>query len=205
MTKSENKSIPRIVFLRVIGLVLFLFFLYIANFLPFFTDNPLNYRVIQFLNENTGLIILMSIIFLFGELFNALIFPLNLPAPLFNASGSVLLVAFIFRIFALVDILLNEKIFQVFNKISFLMYPFVFIIVMLGGYMTILTKLSKTDQPQEKEIEFKQRKVEEQSEKTGTRITWEDVGNEFKQAIYDLLRLIRQSINKKINQKEKMN
>ncbi len=181
--------------------MLFLFFLHIANFLPFLTDNPFNYRVIQFLNENIGLIILMFLIFLFGEIFNALIFPLNLPAPLFNASGSVLLVTFLFRIFTLIDILLNEKIFQIFNKISFLIYPFVFIIVLISGYITIFTKLSRTDHAYEKENEFEQKKVEERPEKTGERITWEDVGNEFRQAIFDLLRLIRHSINKNINQK----
>ncbi len=33
--------------------------------------------------------------------------------------------------------------------------------------------------------------------KTGKQLTWEDVGEEFKQAIYDLLSLVRQAIDKK--------
>ena len=95
MAESRIKSIPKKILLRIFGMVLFLSFLLMANFLPFFTENPLNYQVIQFLNENIGLVILMGVTFLFGEIFNALIFPFNLPAPLFNASGSLLLVAFI--------------------------------------------------------------------------------------------------------------
>jgi hypothetical protein len=82
----------------------------------FFTENPLNYQIILFLNSNIWLIIVMSIIFLFG----VLIFPFNLPAPLFNVSASVLLKTFLFRIFALIDMLLEEHIFQIFERIAFL-------------------------------------------------------------------------------------
>ncbi|MCK5660737.1 MAG: hypothetical protein KAH86_05200, partial [Methanosarcinales archaeon] len=66
MTKSSYRSIPRIVLQRVFGLILFFVLLYIANHLAFFTENPLNYQIIQFLNSNIWLIIVMSIIFLFG-------------------------------------------------------------------------------------------------------------------------------------------
>ena len=188
MTKSSYRSIPWIVLLRLFGLVFFLILLYIANHLAFFTENPLNYQIIQFLNNNIWLIIVMSIIFLFGEVFNALIFPFNLPAPLFNASASVLLVTFLYRIFALIDILLDEQIFVIFNRLAFLVYPLVFVIVLIGGYIAILVKLSRTDEcgsgPENKE-------------KTGEKLTWEDVGEEFRQAIFDLLTLMRQSINKK--------
>jgi len=174
--------------MRLFGLVFFLIFLYIANNLAFFTENPLNYQIIQFLNNNIGLIIVMSIIFLFGEVFNALIFPFNLPAPLFNASASVLLVTFLFRIFALIDILLDEQIFIFFNRLAFLVYPLVFVIVLIGGYIAILVKLSRTDESES---------GPEHKEKTGEKLTWEDVGDEFRQTICDLLTLMRQSINKK--------
>jgi hypothetical protein len=188
MTRSNYKSIPWIVLLRLFGLVFFIIFLYIANNLAFFTENPLNYQIIQFLNNNFWLIIVMSIIFLFGEVFNALIFPFNLPAPLFNASASVLLVTFLFRIFALVDILLDEQIFVIFNRLAFLVYPLVFIIVLIGGYIAILVKLSRTDESES---------GPEHKEKTGEKLTWEEVGDEFRQTICDLLTQMRQSINKK--------
>lgn len=197
MAGYNYRSIPWIILMRILGLGLFLFLLYIANHLSFFTDNPLNYQVILFLNNNVWLIILMSIVFLFGEMFNALIFPFNLPAPLFNASGSVLLVAFLFRIFAIVDILLDENIFQIFNRISFLVYPLVFMIVLFGGYIAILTRLSRIDKNRQEQTGYKQATFEDKLGKTGKQLTWEDVGEEFKQAIYDLLSLVRQAIDKK--------
>ncbi len=190
MTESSYRSIPIIVLKRLFGLILFLVLLYVANHLAFFTENPLNYQIIQFLNNNIWLIIVMSITFLFGEVFNALIFPFNLPAPLFNASASVLLVAFLFRIFSLIDIILDEQILLIFNRIAFIVYPLVFMMVLIGGYIAILVKLSKTD-----ESESLQGK--EYKEKTREKLTWENVGDEFKQTIFDLLTLMRQSINKK--------
>jgi hypothetical protein len=190
MTESSYRSIPIIVLQRLFGLILFLVLLYVANHLAFFTENPLNYQIIQFLNNNIWLIIVMSIVFLFGEVFNALIFPFNLPAPLFNASASVLLVAFLFRIFSLIDIILDEQILLIFNRIAFIVYPLVFMMVLIGGYIAILVKLSKTDESES--LQGKKYK-----EKTREKLTWEDVGDEFKQTIFDLLTLMRQSINKK--------
>ena len=190
MTESSYRSIPIIVLKRLFGLILFLVLLYVANHLAFFTENPLNYQIIQFLNNNIWLIIVMSITFLFGEVFNALIFPFNLPAPLFNASASVLLVAFLFRIFSLIDIILDEQILLIFNRIAFIVYPLVFMMVLIGGYIAILVKLSKTDESES--LQGKKYK-----EKTREKLTWKDVGDEFKQTIFDLLTLMRQSINKK--------
>ncbi len=190
MTESSYRSIPIIVLQRLFGLILFLVLLYVANHLAFFTENPLNYQIIQFLNNNIWLIIVMSIVFLFGEVFNALIFPFNLPAPLFNASASVLLVAFLFRIFSLIDIILDEQILLIFNRIAFIVYPLVFMMVLIGGYIAILVKLSKTDESES--LQGKKYK-----EKTREMLTWENVGDEFKQTIFDLLTLMRQSINKK--------
>lgn len=188
MTRSSYRSIPWIILLRLFGLVFFLILVYIANHLAFFTENPLNFQIIQFLNNNIWLIIVMSIIFLFGEVFNALVFPFNLAAPLFNASASVLLVTFLFRIFTLIDILLNEHIFQIFNRIAFLVYPLVFVIVLIGGYITILARLSQSDEDGT---------GQGHNGNTKKKLSWEDVGDEFKQTIFDLLTLMRRSIHDK--------
>jgi hypothetical protein len=193
MPKTTQKSIPDIIALRIFGLLLFLFLLYIANNLSFFTDNPLNYQVILFLNSHVWLLVLITFAFLIGEIFNALIFPLNLPAPFFNAVGAVLLVGFLIRIFALFDILVDNNIFHFLDTLSFIIYPFVFIIVLIGGYILIFQNLVRTDQSPKKGTEPRQ---DTAASKTREAITWEDVGDEFKQAVYDLLTLLRSSIKK---------
>jgi len=193
MPQTTQKSIPGIIALRIFGLLLFLFLLYIANNLSFFTDNPLNYQIILFLNNHVLLLVLITFAFLIGEIFNALIFPLNLPAPFFNAVGAVLLVGFLIRIFALFDILLDNNIFHFLDALSFIIYPFVFIIVLIGGYILILQNLVQPDQSLKKETEPRQ---DTAASKTREAITWEDVGDKFKQAVYDLLTLLRSSIKK---------
>ena len=81
---------------------------------------------------------------------------INLPAPLFNAVGAVLLVRFLIKIFALFDILLDTNIFHIFDILSFLIYSFVFIIVLIGGYLAIIQNLLETDQSPKKETEPRQ-------------------------------------------------
>ncbi|MCD4768351.1 MAG: hypothetical protein K8R34_17840 [Methanosarcinales archaeon] len=193
MPQTTQKSIPGIIALRIFGLLLFLFLLYIANNLSFFTDNPLNYQIILFLNSQVWLLVLITFVFLIGEIFNALIFPLNLPAPLFNAVGAVLLVGFLINLFALFDILVDNNIFHFLDALSFIIYPFVFIIVLIGGYILILQNLVQPDQSLKKETEPRQ---DTAASKTREAITWEDVGDKFKQAVYDLLTLLRSSIKK---------
>ena len=153
MPQTTQKSIPGIIALRIFGLLVFLFLLYIANNLSFFTDHPLNYQIILFLNSQVWLLVLITFALLIGEIFNALIFPLNLPAPLFNAVGAVLFVGFLIRIFALFDILVDINIFHFLDTLSFIIYHFVFIIVLIGGYILILQNLVKTEQSPKKETE----------------------------------------------------
>lgn len=64
--------------------------------------------------------------------------------------GAVLLAGFLFSIFALFDILLDINIFHFLDTLSFIIYPFVFIIVLIGGYILILQNLVRTDQSPKK-------------------------------------------------------
>jgi hypothetical protein len=107
--------------------------------------------------------------------------------------GAVLFVGFLIRIFALFDILVDNNIFHFLDTLSFIIYPFVFIIVLIGGYIAIFQNLVRTDQSPEKGIKTLQ---DTAAAETGEAITWEDVGDEFKQAVYDLLTLLRSSIKK---------
>ena len=67
----------------------------------------------------------------------------------------------------------------------------------VGGYIAILTRLSRIDKNRQEQTGYMQATFEDKLGKTGKQLTWEDVGEEFKQAIYDLLSLVRQAIDKK--------
>lgn len=143
MVKLKRKTVIWAMLSSLIGLLVFLLLLAFVNFLKIYISNPVFLEIVNFLNANTWLIITMSLFFLIGEVFLALVFPFNLPAPLFNALGSIFLVRFVFKIFLLIDILIGAKIFSPFSWMAYFIYPGVFIIVLVVGYVLIFSFLGK--------------------------------------------------------------
>ncbi len=132
------KKIPRIIISRIIGLMLFLIFLYILNNIEFnvaFYD-----QFVLFLNNNAVLIIVMSLLFMLSEIFYVIMFPVNLISPIFSAGAALLLVMFIFRIFNLIDMMIMINLFQIFSPLSFILYPLVFFMVLIISYVIIITE-----------------------------------------------------------------
>lgn len=118
--------------------------LFVLGILNTMIDYPLLDRIVHFLEDNVDLIVYMTFIFLFGELFMMQSLPLNLPGPLLNAAGSLLVVTFLLRVFELVDSVIGKNIFQIFNQLSFLIYTVVFAIVLVAGYASIFTREIRT-------------------------------------------------------------
>ena len=86
------------------GLIGILFFLFLLILLRYFADHiswPLFSGVVDLLYANAALIIIFSVLFMFGDIFATFQFPFNLPFPLFNAAASVLVISFILAILAL--------------------------------------------------------------------------------------------------------
>jgi len=190
--RKENKervqSPTRIIIHDIVSFIVFLIILGFLNIsLDFFDSNILS-EVVRLLNNNIWLIFIFSIIFTIGELFGSFRFPSNLPAPIFNAIGSIFLLNFLFKIFNLVGKLSEVDTFQSLTKIFPLLYPIVFLLVLLGGYISILSGES-----------WSKPKKKTSSKKTKEETTWDDVGNEFKEMLYEAFHSARESIkqNKK--------
>jgi hypothetical protein len=69
------------------------------------------------------------------------------------------------------------------------LYPIIFLLVLLGGYISILSGAS---------WEAPKKKSSTKS-KSKEKVSWDDVGNEFKEMLYDAFHSARESIkdNKK--------
>ena len=207
MAKRKQRSIPWIVLSGLTGLMVFLIILLFLNYLTDSVGNSSFNAVVHFLNDNLLLIVVMSLIFLLGDVFGALFFPLNLPAPLFNAIGSVFLVVFIFRIFELVDSMINTKFFSIFGVFIPFIYPLVFIIVLVVGYVIIFARLFEKDEDEcvrrektgENKTEPKKQANEPSAEnkKSSGEKTWDDVAGEFRGAVYDVLHAVREAVSRK--------
>jgi hypothetical protein len=190
MGEYKKQSLIGIFLSRIAGIIVFLIILGILNILAEGIRVVMFHQVVGFLNANIGLILALSLFFLIGDLFGALTFPLNLPAPLFNAVGGVLIVAFIFRMFLLVDAMTGLTVFEMIGAIEFMVYPVVFIIVLIAGYASIFASCCGS-------------KSGSKGESAGNRrsgpgnITWEEVGAEFRETVYDALHRIRDEIRRK--------
>ncbi|KAF5075881.1 hypothetical protein [Methanoculleus horonobensis] len=141
MGERKKESIAEVLVSRVVGIVVFLIVLGILNILAgAYVRIPIFLQVVEFLNANLGLLILISVIFLVGDLFGALPLPLNLPGPIFGAFGAVLLVIFIARFFLFFAGITDLEFFFVFEKVLTLpVYLLVFIIALIAGYIGLFT------------------------------------------------------------------
>jgi hypothetical protein len=177
---------------RLIGLIVFLVLLIIANTLPIY--NTTYTEIIGFLNQNIGLIVFFTVLLYLGELFMVFMFPINLPAPIFNAFGGVLLARFIFSIFYFIGIMLGTTAFFAFKYLEALFYIIIFLIVIIVGYVQIFAELGKREKRMH-ERQISERKKED--------IKWKDVGEEFRKAAYNVAANLKESLEPKEKQKKK--
>lgn len=139
----KGKEIGHEVLIRVVGFFIFLILLAIANVLTFYVNSEIFTSVVNFLNNNIWLIVIFTVILLIGEIFGFLMFPLNIPGPLFNAVGGVLLIQFAFKLFSFILTLSNVVLNIPLNYIENIVMILVFIIVLVVGYVHIITDATR--------------------------------------------------------------
>jgi len=172
--KNQSKKVVNIAAGKIVGLLIFLAIVWVANFLLIYIDNQYYAGVVQLVNQNLWLLIIMALLFAFGELFGALQLPFNLPAPVFNAIGAVFLLRFVYRVIDFAEETVGVSMPSQFELIQSLLIPIVFILVIVIGYIIVLSSYSE-DEPGEKD---------KKPGKKGP--SWEDVGTQFRKYLYDL-------------------
>lgn len=189
----KGKTFLSITLSRLIGLMIFLILLIIANVI--YINNFAYILIINFLTENIGIIILFSVLFYLGEIFFLLKFPFNLPAPIFNAFGGVFLILFLFGIFYLIGDILGNEIFSAFKYMEPLVYVPVFFLIILFGYLIIFVDLGNR-----RTREIKEKKIEKEREEF---IDWKNFGEELKGAANDVAKNIKETLGPKKSKKKK--
>ncbi|MBS3140986.1 hypothetical protein J4405_02470 [Candidatus Woesearchaeota archaeon] len=132
-----KKPITHILFSQLVGLLVFIVLLLVANYINEFISSNISDLILGFLNSNVGLLVVISLIFLIAEIFFALDFPFNLVGPLFNAVSSVLLVGFLVDLLLLSNVLIKQDVFSFVKNFEGLISLFVFFIVLIVGYVKI--------------------------------------------------------------------
>jgi len=180
---EKEGSISKIVLSRVFGLVILLIVIWLANILIPYIDNSVYTQSVHFTNANLWLLIVIAIVFLIAEIIRVLEFPFNLPSPLFNAVAAMFLVKFLFRVFDFADSVMEIKVFGFLSQFATSAYLLVLVIVIFAGYISILIKAPK-EKSEKKEFKLKEE------------ASWNDVGANFRQMLYDIINRIRGRVNK---------
>ena len=141
MAGHRKESVAGVLISGVIGIVVFLLVLAVLTILAgTYVQAPVFLQLVEFLNANLGLLILISALFLVGDLFGALPLPMRLPGPVFFASGAVLLVIFLVRLFLLIGEITGVGVFSALEEaLSLPVYLFVFVIALIAGYIGLFT------------------------------------------------------------------
>jgi len=186
MRFSRRRSIIWTVFSTFVAILAFFVLLSILDFSFSSSGNLIIQGLISLFKGDFYLLIVIALILMTGEIFDRFSFPLNLPAPLFHALASVFLVIFIFDVFRYLDRITGANIYQNLEILRILLSILIFLIVFTGGYFKIFGDLLRVG---------RQRAL--QGEPAGASPdakTWNDIGNEFRQLIFDVLQRMREEI-----------
>jgi hypothetical protein len=199
MDRYRERSLGWVFVSRMIGIICFLIVVVLANILTYYVTSPVYHSCVNLINENFWLLILIGVILLVADLFGAFPFPLNLPAPIIRAFGSVFCIAFVLSVFQWVDLYFKTNFYQFFWVLAFLVVPIVFLSVLVTGYFEIMRRLWWQPNP-DAESGAKvvhQESFEETNPPGSDAKSWEEIGSEFRMMLYDIIHRFRQEIKKK--------
>jgi hypothetical protein len=199
MSRYRNQSLGWVFISRMIGIICFLIFVVLANILMYYVASPVYHSGVTFINGNFWLLLLIMVIMLVADVFGAFPFPLNLPAPIIRAFGSVFCIAFILSVFQWVDQYFGTNLYQFFWVLAFLVVPLVFLIVLATGYFDIMRRLwwqPILDADTGAKV-VRMEPLEETGAPVSDAKSWEEIGAEFRMMLYDIIHRFRQEIKKK--------
>lgn len=203
MGQYGKKPLSWIFVSRMMAIICFLIVVVLANFLTYYVTNPFYNSCVTFLNENFWLLIIIAVILLAGDIFGVFAFPLNLPSPIIKAIGSVFFIAFILRVIQWVDSFAGTDFYNSFYLIliSFFVVPIVFLIVLAVGYYFIFRQLGHGPGAQYYGVEEISNASSEYTDPTLRPLSdaksWEDIGGEFREMVYDIIHRFRADIRRK--------
>jgi hypothetical protein len=192
---NYSKSVSSIAIFRIAGFLFFLILLAISNFIIPNINNNVYTGVIQFLNLNLVILSLIFIIGMISDIMWVFNFPFNILAPVVSSVLSVYIVTFLYKIFGLIssytNISITLPIELIITLISF--------IVLIVGYLIIFARHGKS----EKDWEETKGRFEKRMEKKRKNLEWEDIGNEFKHALYNIGKKVNESLGDRNKRRKK--
>ena len=198
MGQNRNRPLSWIFVSRMMAIIFFLIVVVLANFLTYYVSNPVYHSGVMFLNENIWLLIIIAIVLMVADIFGVFSFPLNLPSPIIRAIGSVFFIVFVLRLILWVDTIGSTNLYTPFSLISVIVVPFVFLVILASGYYHILRQLWREPKGEYEEGDEAGSEYYDSTMKPlSDAKSWEEIGGEFRQMLYDIIHRFRADIRRK--------
>jgi hypothetical protein len=184
------------------GIICFLIVVVLAKIMMNFTPSEGLFQKAAegILFANFWLLLLITIVLFIADIFGAFPFPLNLPAPIIRAFGSVFCIAFVLSVFQWVDSISGTTFYQFFWVLAFLIVPLVFLIVLASGYFEIMRKLwwqPRIDGRSDGQVVHESSDYGPAEMPVTDAKSWEEIGAEFRMMLFDIIHRFRQEIKRK--------
>ncbi len=207
------RSTAKIILSRITGFIFFLILLAIANMLIGSVHNETYRSIIFFFNESLLLLLILMLLGMVNDIFWNMNFPFNIIAPITSAVLSFCVLTFMYALWIFLDQYIQSGMTIPIGLLKIV----VFFIVLLAGYLAILVRGGKPKSDWEdkwkerrqarwlREKERLQRRLNriDRHVKNKEEVDWEDVGEEFKLAFYNLGKSINKSFENNKKPKEK--
>ncbi len=130
--------------IKLVTFLVVLALLYLVSWFAPYVEGTSLFGVFQFIRLNLVILILISLLLLFGDLFDLLPFPLSLPAPVFKASGGGLVVWLAMEAL----LMFMPQILGVRIILTYLIPLFVFVVILVTEYL----KLIRNEKPNDEKL-----------------------------------------------------
>ncbi len=136
-----GNSIVKLLISRLIGFLVFLLLMLTLNILINYTTVPIFNEFITFLNNHLVFMSWIALLLVLGEIFILLKYPFNIPYPMFNSTGALLVVYFFADFFMFLMTYSQTQINFPFDTLFLIAGILVFFIVLIVGYYKIFTNI----------------------------------------------------------------
>jgi hypothetical protein len=200
MVRFQKKPLSWIFVSRMMAIICFLIVVVLATILTTVTtpDGTFQQAADGLLFSNFWLLLFILVILFVADIFGTFTFPLNLPAPIIRAFGSAFCITYILIVFQWIDDNYGTTISQFSWLIPSFIVPLVFLIVLVTGYYGIFRQLSEQPEKESEDVSDTLMVHGEGFDSTAQpgsdARSWEEIGEEFREMLYDIFHRIREDI-----------
>lgn len=159
-----GSSVLKLLVSRLIGFIIFLLLMIALNILVTYTSVPIFTEFVGFLTDRLVFISWIALFLIIGELFVLFKYPFNIPYPLFNATGALLVTYFFADFFMFLMSYSSIQPDFPFDTVFLIAGILIFFIVVIVGYYKIFKNVPEEWKVKPKIKEKKEAKAEEEAE-----------------------------------------